>query len=406
MSVIKGNTVGTTMPRSDWNETDPKKASYIKNKPAALDGEAGGYYTPSVSNLDESTMTVSFTASKEGMPAIPDMQVQLPQGPKGETGETGAVGPEGPQGPKGDTGDPGATGSQGPKGDPGETGPKGDKGDKGDTGETGPQGPQGEQGPEGPQGEQGIKGADGYTPVKGTDYFTPEDIDAVATKAAGKVTPEGIGARPDTWLPTIAEIGAAPDGFGLGGGSKYISTLAELNALLVNCNYLYAGGNSGDSFTVDGYTFTYGFGRVDNFDGTNTRQTFVSTVPCIDSILVRYYRNTQGWTQWEWENPPMTAALEYRTTKRYKGSVVYTKLIEFGALPNATSKNVAHGITGTIIGYKAFAVNSDGVYAMFPIVTTSLGMYARMHLSKTNITITANTNASSYKATVIIEYIK
>ena len=30
---IQGNTVGTTMPRSDWAQTDPKKADYIKNKP-------------------------------------------------------------------------------------------------------------------------------------------------------------------------------------------------------------------------------------------------------------------------------------------------------------------------------------------------------------------------------------
>lgn len=30
---IKGNTVGTTTPRADWAQTDPKKADYIKNKP-------------------------------------------------------------------------------------------------------------------------------------------------------------------------------------------------------------------------------------------------------------------------------------------------------------------------------------------------------------------------------------
>ena len=30
---IRGNTVGTTMPRPDWNQTDPKKADYIANKP-------------------------------------------------------------------------------------------------------------------------------------------------------------------------------------------------------------------------------------------------------------------------------------------------------------------------------------------------------------------------------------
>lgn len=30
---IRGNTVGTTMPRADYAETDPKSAAYIKNKP-------------------------------------------------------------------------------------------------------------------------------------------------------------------------------------------------------------------------------------------------------------------------------------------------------------------------------------------------------------------------------------
>lgn len=33
---IRGNTVGTTMPRSDWAQTDPIKADYIKNKPTEL----------------------------------------------------------------------------------------------------------------------------------------------------------------------------------------------------------------------------------------------------------------------------------------------------------------------------------------------------------------------------------
>ena len=33
--IIRGNTVGTTMPRSDYGETNPKSAAYIKNKPDA-----------------------------------------------------------------------------------------------------------------------------------------------------------------------------------------------------------------------------------------------------------------------------------------------------------------------------------------------------------------------------------
>jgi hypothetical protein len=33
---IRGNTVGTTMPRPDWDQTDPAKADYIKNKPVVI----------------------------------------------------------------------------------------------------------------------------------------------------------------------------------------------------------------------------------------------------------------------------------------------------------------------------------------------------------------------------------
>ena len=31
---IRGNTVGTTMPRANWDQEDPKKADYIKGKEA------------------------------------------------------------------------------------------------------------------------------------------------------------------------------------------------------------------------------------------------------------------------------------------------------------------------------------------------------------------------------------
>jgi hypothetical protein len=33
---VRGNAVGTTMPRPDWNQTDPKKADYILNKPTVV----------------------------------------------------------------------------------------------------------------------------------------------------------------------------------------------------------------------------------------------------------------------------------------------------------------------------------------------------------------------------------
>lgn len=52
------------------------------------------------------------------------------------------------------------------------------------------------------------------------------------------------------------------------------------------------------------------------------------------------------WMPFEWEHPPMKIGVEYRTTERYQQLPIYTKAVNFGAAPNATSKTVEHGITG------------------------------------------------------------
>ena len=103
---------------------------------------------PSVTSVDNNTIEISFTASNNGMDAIPVKQISLPAGPRGEQGL------QGEQGPKGDKGD------QGIQGEPGVKGDKGDKGDTGATGATGPKGPKGDQGIQGPTGPKGEDGKD------------------------------------------------------------------------------------------------------------------------------------------------------------------------------------------------------------------------------------------------------
>lgn len=41
--------------------------------------EAGGYYIPSVEQTDETTAVISFTPSAEGMPAVDDTELTLPE---------------------------------------------------------------------------------------------------------------------------------------------------------------------------------------------------------------------------------------------------------------------------------------------------------------------------------------
>lgn len=46
-------------------------------------GEAGGFYTPAVTQPDENTLRVAFTPSKEDMPAVEDADITLPSGGSG-----------------------------------------------------------------------------------------------------------------------------------------------------------------------------------------------------------------------------------------------------------------------------------------------------------------------------------
>ena len=56
------------------------------------DGEDGGYYSIAVTQPTANTMKLSFTPSKEGMPAIADQTVTLPAGEDGAAGEAGEDG--------------------------------------------------------------------------------------------------------------------------------------------------------------------------------------------------------------------------------------------------------------------------------------------------------------------------
>lgn len=65
---IRGNTVGTTMPRPDWNQTDPTKADYILNKPDL--SNAGGLTAEQIAALDGMFKIAAYTANASAAYAI------------------------------------------------------------------------------------------------------------------------------------------------------------------------------------------------------------------------------------------------------------------------------------------------------------------------------------------------
>ena len=85
------------------------------------------------------------------------------------------------------------------------------------------------------------------------------------------------------------------------------------------------------------------------------------------------------------------------------GKPIYKKVVDFGALPNNTSKTVAHGISNLekAIMASGFAINNNGESIYIP--HTLSGFY----INKTNITLNTTYNYSSYTETYItIEYTK
>lgn len=98
------------------------------------DGEDGGYYTPAVS----ADGTLSWTASKEGMPAVGSVNIKGADGAPGAAGQDGAPGADGAAGANGVTFTPVMTGTtlswtnDGGLQNPPSVDLKGEKGDAGD----------------------------------------------------------------------------------------------------------------------------------------------------------------------------------------------------------------------------------------------------------------------------------
>ena len=65
------------------NGVEPDESGNIEITVSNIPGETGGYYMPNVSQTDANTMTVSFTASKDDMPAVSEKTITLPSGQNG-----------------------------------------------------------------------------------------------------------------------------------------------------------------------------------------------------------------------------------------------------------------------------------------------------------------------------------
>ena len=112
-----------------------------------------------------------------------------------------------------------------------------------------------------------------------------------------------------------------------------------------------------------------------------------------------------------WES--LTEVAHYSETEQdsgrrwIDGAVIYVKTIDFGALPNATTKNVAHSISGLGLVIKLEGVASNGTTQYpLPIDQKVAANHVVLLANATNIQMDTNFNWAAYDGWVYIYYTK
>lgn len=182
--------------------------------------------------------------------------------------------------------------------------------------------------------------------VDGFDPLVQEDINAGGTRYQMAAAVVSLGAGGITGIVQAAAIlnglqSYAPAGFGLGQESPpVITSLAALDSL-TKCGFYRLDIQSG-SASISLVNVSRATVFVEGYNGASVMQTL-----SVLGSTTRLYRSRTGgiWDEWCFENPPMVAPWEYRTTEYWGGSPVYTKRFSYAA-DTFTEENLSlpHGI--------------------------------------------------------------
>lgn len=200
-------------------------------------------------------------------------------------------------------------------------------------------------------------------------------------------------------------IGAAPDGYGLGNSEPRYATTDT------------AGPYSADTMTENCFfvaktntpTGDWCYGLCISRSSSNKIQMMWneqgSGPQSHDGCYAERIMKAGIWGPWEWVNPPMTLGVEYRTTERYQGKPVYTKAVKCGYMTNGkTVEIVSHA-------YRLIDCRLKGNPQMFPMLpesdTTLSEWSGGFVCGGESITLCAGSRlaASNHSAIAIAKYI-
>lgn len=230
--------------------------------------------------------------------------------------------------------------------------------------------------------------AQGYVDTHNQSVDAHADIRAAA---AGSVRYDAAQSLTDDQKTQArGNIGAAPGGFGLGTvESKQISSWDDA---IANGWYRGPAPASIGSGNLWGYVAALSAGYATQIIYSDT---YIA--------VAQRFRIGATWKPWELVNPPMTLGVEYRTTERYLGKPVYVKAVDFGALPNATTKTVTWAASGEVLAVLSVeATSSQGS----PVGLGASLSGTELTATKTTLYVKSSGNYSSDTAVFRLKYTK
>ena len=204
------------------------------------------------------------------------------------------------------------------------------------------------------------------------------------------------------------------------GGFKTISIGANIDKAFVKefviNNATYKWSKNGTALFTDSRDFgsqcyinTNGESQSPNVIKFNS---FKDTLVGLDVyITVQYTKTTDSANSFKYADENDYSTSEKIVGTWIDGSLIYQKTISFGALPNATSKNVAHGISNIsrIVSIVGYAYRSSSVkYLPLPFVSANeVGESINISADNTNISILTGYDRSAFtESYVTLQYTK
>lgn len=211
------------------------------------------------------------------------------------------------------------------------------------------------------------------------------------------------GKAADAAATGVALNGKAPAGYGLGGTATWIPEADTLKGYNANGWYYWSASNgdvdkpfgAGSMFVIR-RSLSY-WTQIAFEDGS-----YAGGI-CVRKII-------EGNAQpWDWVNPPMTLGVEYRTTERWNGKVVYTIAVNFGSLPNNVIKQVNAKTNATcVLDIAGYAKNGDEYNPIMMGISGALGTYPYALCNNNSLLVGVRSmkDLSMYVGYFIVKYTK